>query len=371
MSNYTKFIVSKILWVTEIWWTIAILYFTRRNLDTSSALFLISIYSISIVLLEYPTWLVADTYWHKSSALLWFITLTVWFILLSFNLPFYWYVLGLILLACGKSLKSWSMTAILNWITSDFKSHHIQVSTLESMSKFFMAVVSWYIFLYNPILVVIIASILSGIGWVIFYTIPYVSNSQEGNIYSTAIKWFTNIFKSKLLISLLIVFSVTAWYRQNIKHYITSMWDYFPVSVLFMTRAVWWHSLFRALWAYSVRFLNLRKSTILAIVVIVLMVFAWGNHLAILIWFILLSGLFQNIETNMEVEIVNTIDKNVIATVLSTFELWHRLSASIMLLIAWYTLKLYSYQTMYITTSWIVILGILIYSIIYYKNRKS
>jgi len=371
MSNYTKFLISKVLWVTEIWGTIAILYFARRTIDPSSAFFLIAFYSLCIVILEYPTWLISDTYWHKTSALLWFSLATCWFVLLSFNLLIGWYMMGLALLAAWKALKSWSMTAVLKWIVTDFKSKHIQVSTSESISKFLMAVLSWYIFIYNPIYVVYVAWIFAAISGLLFYTIPYTPTSKKGNIYSTALTWFRNIIQSKDLISLLLLLSVSAGYRQNIKNFITSMWDFYPISILFMTRAVWWHSLFRAIWSYSVKYFSHKRAIIWVFIVMWWMILTWGNYITILIWFILLSSLFQNIETSIEIRAVNTVQPNVIATVLSTFKLWQRLSWSLMLFIAWYILKLYSYQTMLSTISVIILAWILFYIFTTHITRKA
>jgi MFS family permease len=120
MKDITKIKIAQILPSGVFWVPIIISYFQFRGLSLETAYYLVSLYQIFIVILEYPTGVIGDYFSHKLSLTLGYVVVFAAFIMMGFELSIFIYGLVLFVAASGVSLISGSNDAVLMNISKDF-----------------------------------------------------------------------------------------------------------------------------------------------------------------------------------------------------------------------------------------------------------
>jgi len=372
MNNYKKFIIAKILSISVMWWTISMLYLTRRWVSPEVAVWLFWFYSVAFVVLEYPTGVIGDVYGHKKSIVLWSLISALGISRILFQRPWQAYLAWLTLHATGMSLLSGSTTALLKHIVQkDFKKKFPQSQAIVTAARAAASLIAWYLFTLSPLLAVVIPAIMA-LSWAaVFQTISYTNHhDQKGNIFSTAKQWRQHIYSSKNLFIFLILISCLLGLRYSIKTLVTIMENYYIIAVPVLTAVVSANFFVRTLGNISVW--HISKKT--AIVSTALLLFSGifipkHNPYILLTRLITLSYSITIIDTHIKIQITESTKTQVLATVLSTFSLGRRLTGSLILFFSWYILKRYDYGTMIVSISILMITSILYYSIT--KRKKT
>ncbi len=365
LSNYQKFFISKLCVGFYLRWAIAALYLISKNIETSQAMRLISFYSFLVVVLEYPTWVIGDTLWHKTSVLRWTFFNGVGILLMCIDVSLWqYYLIPLTIIALWTSLESWSDIGLMKSITPDFKSIYPSYKSKVLLTKFSAAIVAWFLFKISPLLPVFIYGILCFVWTAFVRTIddPHIKwehSITSGNIFKTAKQWFATVFSSPILIILLVSYAITSGYTRTIKTTINSLYEYFSVDVVRLTIAVWMTYLAGAAWAYSSKWLSEKQMnripSLIAFITLIMSILTYtlsnGDRRTILAYFIVCAYLIAAVRSLMTMYISSEVPSSVISSALSLYNLCWRLFTSVYLLWAWYILWRFNVSTLFLVTA--------------------
>ncbi|MEK7526468.1 MAG: hypothetical protein AAB546_03240 [Patescibacteria group bacterium] len=235
MSDLTKIKIWKILSAANHFWVVTlVLYFQFRGLTLVQALQVISIYSILVVVLEYPTGVIGDYFSHRTSVLLGNIVVIVAFALLSFPGSFAYYVFLFFLFALGMALVSGSDTALLHSLSKDFKKDLAQTTPYALILSVITISIGSLAAAYDmryPIYLSFLFSLLA-LPLVIFLK-DYQYQREEGNIFSTAFRGIKDITSNSRLKNLIIVSSVFGAFFLSIKWFYNPLFEKINIPVTF------------------------------------------------------------------------------------------------------------------------------------------
>ena len=120
MTDLFRVKATRILTSCTFWISIVVFYFQSRDLSTEQVFQLVSLYSIAIVVFEYPTGVIGDFFSHKTSVTLGYLVTGISVFILGFDGSYLYYIFVLLLGALGISLISGSDTAVLHSVSKDF-----------------------------------------------------------------------------------------------------------------------------------------------------------------------------------------------------------------------------------------------------------
>ncbi len=149
MTKLTKIKTAKILSSGIFWISIVISYLKFKSIPTDQAYFLISLYSISVVILEYPTGVIGDTISHALSYKLGLLIISLSYLGLSLPGTFTSYAILMITAALGVSLISGSDDALLFSNSKSFEKDYSQVKTYSIILSVIAISFGAWIYNYN------------------------------------------------------------------------------------------------------------------------------------------------------------------------------------------------------------------------------
>ncbi len=225
MSDLLKIKICKVMAASNLFWMVTLVaYLQYRSLSLAQALQILSIYSILVVILEYPTGVIGDYFSHKISILMGSVIIIPFFALLTLPGNFYYYTTLFVMAALAVTFVSGSDTAFFHSISKDFKKDLAEITPYALI----MATV-------NIAIGGLVASI--DIKYPLYlsliYAIPTLplllsikaksEKSEKGNIFLTASAGIKDIVSNPKLKSLIIISSVFNAFFTSIK------WFYNPL----------------------------------------------------------------------------------------------------------------------------------------------
>ncbi len=372
MTDLTKVKIWKVLSASNHFWVATlILYFQSRGLSLSQSLQVMSIYSIFVVVLEYPTGVIGDYFSHRTSVLLGNIVVTFAFALLAISGGFSFYILTFFLFALGIALTSGSDTALLHSVSKDFRKDLAQTTPYALiLSTVNIAlgglVASWNLqyplylsFLYTIPTFLLIISLKN-----------YKYEKEEGNIFATALDGIKDIFSNHDLKNLIIVSSVFGAFFISIKWFYNPLFEKInlPISLWgIVTGAAF---LLIALGAHIYRkkdSISLMFTSVISLCAIFLMGITHFWIYPILgIWLMHIFRGYQ--DTHLGVKTNEAIVTNRRASILSFGSLVTRLGSAIYIALAGFVLPKTSF--MFLVLSTICIMSLLLALPLINLNKK-
>ena len=334
MFNINKIKIALILGACQFWLTSFVLYLNTRGFDSEHAYFLLCLYSIAIVIFEYPTGVIGDFFSHKISLLLGFGLLTLSLILISFSGSVYYYGLILVLSALGSSLISGSDTALLHTASVDFKKDLSQVkfySLLISATAItiggFLSAMDLRYPLYASALSFFVA------GTILSFAHNYKNERVAGNIFATSSEGLKYVIANKELLALVQVSALLGAFFISIK------WFYNPLFLELKIPLNYWGVIIAiaglliasGVWVFK-KFPE-KNIVIIFIAVIISILFIGATDIATLpiLAIFINQALRGYIDTQLDIKIHHAIQKSVRASVMSLKSLLVRLCSSFMI----------------------------------------
>lgn len=362
MSNINKIKIALILGACQFWLTSFVLYLNNNGISTKQAYFLLSLYSIAVIIFEYPTGVIGDFFSHKFSLIFGFITISLSMILASFSGSIYYFGFVLTITAIGSSLISGSDNALLHKASSNFKKDLSQVkfySLLISASAIsiggFLSAWDLKYPLYASAL-----SFLTGSIFLVFST-NFKNERIAGNIFATAVEGFRYATTNKELFNLIKISSLLGAFFISLK------WFYNPLFLELNIPLNYWGIIIAfagiliatGVWAFG-KFSE--KNILTLFIFIVLSIFLIGatNIAALPILAIFLNQAIRGyLDAQLDVNINHSIKKSIRASVFSLKSLLVRLGSAVMIFIFGFILPRSSFLiTMSIFAIGIFTLGI-------------
>jgi MFS family permease len=318
----------------QFWLTSFVLYLNTRGFDAEYAYFLLGLYSIAIVIFEYPTGVIGDFFSHKISLSLGFGLLTLSLILISFAGSVYYYGFILILSALGSSLISGSDTALLHTASINFKadlSHVKFYSLLMSVTAItiggFLSAMDLRYPLYASALSFFVA------GAILSFAPNYRSERIAGNIFATSAEGFRHVVTNKELLALIKASSLLGAFFISLK------WFYNPLFLELKIPLNYWGVIIAVaglliaggVWIFK-KFPE--KNIVIIFIAVTISIFFIGstNIVALPILAIFINQALRGyIDTQLDIKIHHAIQKSVRASVMSLKSLLVRLGSSFMI----------------------------------------
>ncbi len=190
MTNLQKYTIAQVLRSSMWWMAIAPLYFLERGLTIEQFYLLPAIFSITMVVAEFPTGVLADKFSHKKAVIISGIGGIL--VQLAYAVPahFYFYVVAFTVSGVVFAMNSGSDTAVLHKISNNFKKDLARVKTFTFIWIFFTTLIGGWLFTVNIIIPYLLSPITTFLAVLFFASIKVEDNNEpsKDSVYKLAIK---------------------------------------------------------------------------------------------------------------------------------------------------------------------------------------
>lgn len=363
MSDLQKVKLSQIISSSQFWMVTFVLYLTTQGLSLEDTYKLLSIFSITIVILEYPTGVLGDHFSHRLSTIFGYLLCSISFFLISFPGGFYYYAITLILTALASALISGSDTSFLHYSSRDFKKDFSEVRMYAIGMSVFSISIGGYLSSFDLRIPFYLSSFFFFIAALLLIsTSRQKKDGFAGNIFARSLEGLKHTRDNKLLLNLMVVSAVLGAFFLSFK------WFYNPLLIELKIDLIYWGFIIGfttsliAVGTYFYKKIS-TKNVIWPFILIILATFLIGftNFLAISIGALVISQFIRGyMDNQLNVELNNAISISSRASIISLKSLLVRLFSSIYIFGAGFTLEKTSFLVMMSLTAGIILLSCLI-----------
>jgi len=357
MTNLQKYTIASVLRGSMWWMAVGPLYFMARGLTMEQVFFMISAFSISVVIFEFPTGVLADRFSHKKSV--------VWSGLLgaifqfAYIIPagFYFYLTIFILVGISSSMRSGSNVAVLHKISKNFQKDLSRVRTINFVWISVTTLLGGWLYTINIILPYVLNGLSMLIAAMIFSRIQVENNfkgkkSEYGNIYKIALGSLQHLKGHKKLRGIVLVSGMFLATFFSYKYSLPMLFDIRNIPIIYLSTVMSISTLFLALgtFASSTKYYVRLKYSIPLLLLATLLLGFMKNvvSLAIIVWGLyFLRGMF----TVRSTVLVNKYSKDSIrASIMSLKSLITRILMSLYMLLIGKILGIWSFEILSVVT---------------------
>jgi len=189
IKNVTRLRIATALSSCTFWFAVIVAYLQSKGLSLEKVYELVSIYSISIVIFEFPTGIIGDYFSHKLSVIAGYTLVGLALIFLSLEGTYTFCVFAMILGALGISLTSGSDIALLHKTSDNFPKDLTKMKStniiLSLISTSLGGVIGKYFNLVTPVALTAGSYLLAAIAMT-FVKAPGPNGKNNGNIFAKA-----------------------------------------------------------------------------------------------------------------------------------------------------------------------------------------
>lgn len=228
MKDIKKIKIAYILSGSVFWLPVIMLYFQSLKLSNDQVYSLLSIYSIMIVLFEYPTGVIGDHYSHKVSMALGYLSIAISMVLCTIHGGMVYYIFVLALLAFGTTLKTGSDISLIYGFTKDFKKDFANLIFLEMVWAFIASAVGGFLGSISLVLPMYVTAGFFLIGSILLFSVRRHKNSEtnmEGNIFNTAGKALRYVKSSRKVVFFLLIGGLIGAFFNDMKWFYTPLFQ--------------------------------------------------------------------------------------------------------------------------------------------------
>ncbi|MBN1618604.1 MFS transporter [Candidatus Dojkabacteria bacterium] len=218
-SDLTKLKFATFISSMTFWISVGIAYMQFQQITTEQAYWLVGAYSLSIVIMEYPTGVIGDYYSHKLSLILGYLFSGISMLLFCLHTTPFVYFFVLFGLATGQSLISGSHNALFNSLSDDLKKDYPNLKSTSIIIQLLASVFGSIMFKFNPVLPVLLTGITLIISFALIISIKSKKENSKtkANIFAEAINGVKHSINNKYLISAILIQSIITVYLVSFK----------------------------------------------------------------------------------------------------------------------------------------------------------
>lgn len=375
LSNTNLFFLSHVSYMIYFWVAISVPFMISRGLSNFEALTIMSVYSLFVVLFEYPTGIIGDYYSHKLSVILGRIIEASAFIIVIFSYTFEAFLLAMLVKSIGQSLTSGSDQALLKSISGDYKKTFTMFNTSEDIILALTALLAGLIADLNLNVAIAIQIFLTAGSsiFIVFIKVPDTKNNKENkdsNIFSHALEGFESVISNKLLLIFVFIFTAIYAVGRNTKTMLQSLYDVYNLDLSQIGYIIAIRYFARALGRYVALKLKVKDIYLISILTFtVLLVSAVPNLILAVIGLILADVGLGILYTKLKYNIAILADDKHRASVLSFANLINRLESAGYLILFALVLTEINFSIAIIMTTIYFFVVLLIY-MVYMKVNK-
>lgn len=331
LSDINRYLIGRSVSSAYFWGAISIPYLVYRGFSIAEAFSLIGLYSLLIVILEFPTGVIGDLYGHKLSIIISNLTGALVMFILAQDLPHYGYYLLIILAAISSSMLSGSDDALLKSISPNFSKSLATIRALEMLVASISIAAGGFIAKYSMPLPIF----LTGVFWLLslFFIFP-IHNPHKlikgANLFSASFVSLGVIFSSFSLLGLILYAGINGGFAMSIKTLINSFSPALGLDLGLIGLFVGLGMLMRAVfYQFSYLFAPVRNRNLFLLVLLNLIFLGLvpPGYLSLLL-LCLVNGLTAVIGIRADLAINNLVADQIRASVLSFKNLFIRLFSS-------------------------------------------
>lgn len=343
MSLTTRLLLIGSLTSFAFWIPIWLPFAQNIGIETSSAYGIIAFYSILVVILEYPTGVIGDTYSHKSSTVLGFISLIIASIVMAFASNAFSLISGIALFALGTSLISGSDQAYYKSLLGEkFREFYPSFKNVCVVSTLVGVTLGTVLYSWHYMAPLLLNAAFFLVATLLLLSLPREERLKDpiienANPFTIAKKGLAVFFTSLSLRNLLIVYAVIFALSNNLKWLYGNILDLVNLPVTFWGIIIAFFYLGRVV---GVQFQNRvkGKKAIIALTIALanlmfLLGFVYSPLLIILVVFLVMV-IIGAVETDLELDIQENSPNEVRSSILSLKSLLGRGSAAVYISLA-------------------------------------
>jgi len=342
-----------------MWWmAIGPLYFMARGLSVEQVFIMISAFSISMVVFEFPTGVLADRFSHKRSVVLSGFFGAIFQFAYIVPAGFHYYLVIFILVGLASSMRSGSNTAVLHSISNNFQKDLAKVRTIGFIWISFTTLLGGWLFTFNIILPYILNGISMLIAALLFSRIKLSKNAtnkkitESGNVYKIAVDSLRHLKNHKKLKGIVLVSSVFMATFFSYKYSLPILFDAKNIQITYLSTVMSLSTLFLALGTFLAAtkyYIRLKYSIILLLLGTLFLGFS--NNLFVLTGIVLGIYLLRGMFTVRTVVLTNKYSKDSIrASIMSLQGLITRAMMSIYMILLGKILGIWSFEVLSVVT---------------------
>jgi MFS family permease len=378
VTNLQKYTIASVLRGSMWWMAVGPLYFMTRGLTMEQVYIMISAFSVSMVIFEFPTGVVADRFSHKKSVV-WsgFLGAILQF---AYIIPagFYFYLAIFILVGVSSSMRSGSNVAVLHSISNNFQKDLSKVRTINFIWISITTLVGGWLFTINIILPYVLNGLSMLLAVILFNRIKVKNNfkknnkSEFGNIYKIAGGSLKHLKRHKKLRGIVLASSMFLATFFSYKYSLPVLFDVKNIPIIYLSTVMSLSTIFLALGtALSSTKYYIRLKYTMPLLLLLTLLLGFMNKiftLALVVWGIyFLRGMFSVRSTVL----VNKYSKNAIrASVMSLKSLTTRILMALYMLLVGKISGFWSFEVLSVITFSILSIFVLYFVWTNMESRK-
>jgi len=371
MTNLEKVKISRIFASGVFWMATVVSYLQYRGIPLETIYQIVSVYSLAVVILEYPTGVIGDYFGHKSSVFWGYLITSLTFFLMALPGPV-WFYFGIILFgAIGVSLTSGSDVALLHKVSKNFKKNLASIYSVSIIVTVVSMSIASIVGKFYPAA----PAILSGIaflGATLFIAFckdnskkntntvssAFSSNETEGvplegNIFARALEGLNKTIKNPKLMSTILFASVVMMFFYSFKWFFNPLFKILGVGEEFWGLGISVLTLITAVGARiygKIKGVRIENLVIALVVWTFLTAFTSSQFIPFfgLAWLFILRGIA---ETKLSIMINKEVNDRNRASILSLQNLVGRLFSAIYLFGAGFLIQKDNFFLLFIITA--------------------
>ncbi|HIP49290.1 MAG TPA: MFS transporter [Lutibacter sp.] len=355
MTNLQKYTISQVLRTSNWWMAIGVLYFMERGVTIQEFFILSSVFSLCMVILEFPTGVIADKFSHKKSVIIGSSISILSQLAFSVPADFYFYLGAFIVASLGATMKSGSDIAVLHKISNNFEKDLARIKTINFIWIFFTTLVGGWLYTIDIRIPYTLTALTTFVSVLFFVKIKVDSNNKlnrGSNIYQVARKSIKLLGNHERLRGVILLSGGFTAFFFSYKWFLPMLFEAKGISIIHLSTVLAIGILMIALGTAlsgSKYYLRLKYS----IPVLLLLIFALGftggfwSLTIVTLGIYLLRGFF----TNRMTVLVNKYAKDSIrASVMSLKSLITRVFMAIYMLMVGKILGIWSFEVLSVVT---------------------
>lgn len=336
MSVKNRILLTTIFTSFAFWIPVWLPFAAQKNIDIGMAYSIIALYSTLVVLLEYPTGVIGDTYSHKASTMLGYLVTGISSMIMAFAGGIPAYVIGVALFALGTSLISGSDQSYFHSILPDYRNFYPTMKNAGLIATLFGISIGTLLFNVYGALPLLLNAFAFIIAFFAMMTLPNESvagkDSKLANPFYIAKLGLKTFLTSRAIQSLLIIYAIIFAFSNNLKWLFGNLLDiiHLPVAYWGVLIAVFY--LGRFVGIQIQKRLHGKKSTMILLIALANLIFILSfiyNPILIIAVIFLTMVVIGATETDLELDIQENTPNEVRSSILSLKSLLGRGAAAL------------------------------------------
>jgi len=378
VSNLNRFKLAWIFSKSAFWIPIIIIFFGSKGIAPDQVFFLLSLYNIFMVVLEYPTGVIGDYFSHKISISLGYLLAGLATFVSIFQLPMYGYYIALFISALGITLVSGSDEALLYKVSKDFKKDFSSLTSISLIVGLITIVAGGFLGSISLNLPVFLDALFYFMSFLIMLTVldtvkhSSKKSSSSDNIFAFALSGVKYLLSNKKLILLFALNIPLSVLLVSLKWIYNPIFEAYQIPQFYWGLAIGVFSLITIIGtvAYKkIKYFKILSLSLLFITLLVSLSFISNMYVSLFLFSCMIFVL-KILDMHYVVEVNYHIKDNMRASLVSLKSLIIRLLLSLYLAFISGVLSNFGINYLFVFTG-IIIVSIWLLFLIMYKQRPQ